>query len=271
VRPYCEGSLKCRLVEDVLPCDGSDENQGVYMRNTGSVFVLIVFMLLLSACSGQGEKEAPASENPGNAGLANPASVHCEQNGGTLEIRTDKDGGQYGVCIFPDGSECEEWAYFRQECQPGVSPDVIPTQPSNGYVNEELGFSFDPPVTWTIADYGDHLLFRRSLDGNEYVLFVGFQTASEEPKPFRTSRPAGEFVKGGPFMLLGQKHAKNLLIFEGKTKVAEYGSGLEAGDLRLYIFLDPVSEQGVAYEDLDIPLQVIAEADQIVESFSLRP
>jgi eight-cysteine-cluster-containing protein len=56
---------------------------------------------------------------PGNAspiGLPNPASVYCEQHGGTLEIRTDASGGQYGVCVFPDGTECEEWAFFRGEC-----------------------------------------------------------------------------------------------------------------------------------------------------------
>jgi heat shock protein HslJ len=35
-------------------------------------------------------------------------------------MRTDADGGQYGVCIFADGSECEEWAFFRDECQPGL-------------------------------------------------------------------------------------------------------------------------------------------------------
>ena len=48
--------------------------------------------------------------------MANPASVYCEQNGGNLEIRTAPDGGQTGYCKFSDGSECDEWAYFRKEC-----------------------------------------------------------------------------------------------------------------------------------------------------------
>jgi hypothetical protein len=25
------------------------------------------------------------------------------------------------MCVFPDGSECDEWAYFRGECKPGDS------------------------------------------------------------------------------------------------------------------------------------------------------
>jgi putative hemolysin len=56
------------------------------------------------------------TEATGGAGLANPASVYCEEQGYTLEIRTDEQGSQYGFCVFPDGSECEEWAFFRGEC-----------------------------------------------------------------------------------------------------------------------------------------------------------
>lgn len=51
--------------------------------------------------------------------LANPASVFCGEQGGTLELRANDDGGQYGVCVFDDGSECEEWAFYRGECKPG--------------------------------------------------------------------------------------------------------------------------------------------------------
>jgi putative hemolysin len=53
------------------------------------------------------------------ANLPNPASVYCEQNGGRLELEQDASGGVSGVCIFADGSECDEWAYFRGECKPG--------------------------------------------------------------------------------------------------------------------------------------------------------
>ena len=62
---------------------------------------------------------APVSSAMAHSSLANPASVYCEQQGGQLEIRTDPDGGQYGVCTFADSSECEEWAFYRGECQPG--------------------------------------------------------------------------------------------------------------------------------------------------------
>ena len=60
---------------------------------------LIIIIISITACS------------PEKADMRNPASVFCEEQGGTLEIRTDKDGGQIGYCIFEDGSECEEWAF----------------------------------------------------------------------------------------------------------------------------------------------------------------
>ena len=51
--------------------------------------------------------------------LANPASVRCVEQGGTLKIEARPDGGQYGVCTFVDNYQCEEWALFRGECPKG--------------------------------------------------------------------------------------------------------------------------------------------------------
>jgi putative hemolysin len=74
---------------------------------------------------GQMER-APEPTGSEGAGLPNPAAVNCEEKGGKVDIRTDANGGQYGVCMFQDGSECDEWAFFRGECQPGqmkVAPE----------------------------------------------------------------------------------------------------------------------------------------------------
>jgi putative hemolysin len=55
----------------------------------------------------------------GKAQLPNPASVYCIEQGGRWEIRKDKEGNEWGFCLFEDGSECEEWAFFRNECKKG--------------------------------------------------------------------------------------------------------------------------------------------------------
>jgi putative hemolysin len=85
--------------------------------------VLVVGLLLLSVTGVLSvfpvRSNTSAATEPAQAGIANPASVHCEEQGYTVELRTDEQGGQYGVCIFSDGSECDEWAFFRGECGPG--------------------------------------------------------------------------------------------------------------------------------------------------------
>ncbi len=56
------------------------------------------------------EEEKPST------GLANPAAVYCQEMDYKLETRTKNDGSQHTVCIFPDGKECNQWAFFRGEC-----------------------------------------------------------------------------------------------------------------------------------------------------------
>jgi len=65
--------------------------------------------------------------------MPNPAALYCEQQGYTSEIRTAADGSQYGVCIFPDGSECDEWAFYRGECGPAGEAESE-TQPVEGWI-----------------------------------------------------------------------------------------------------------------------------------------
>jgi len=57
-----------------------------------------------------------------NSQIANPASVYCEEQGRKLEIKTAADGGQFGLCKFSDGRECEEWDFFRNKVCETLSP-----------------------------------------------------------------------------------------------------------------------------------------------------
>jgi len=80
-------------------------------------------MVLLTGCQNSpAEKPSDKAENKTNTnqviGLANPASQNCIQKGGTLEMRKNKQG-EYGVCLFDDNRQCEEWALFRGQCPVG--------------------------------------------------------------------------------------------------------------------------------------------------------
>ncbi|KKP33010.1 MAG: hypothetical protein A2360_00970 [Candidatus Staskawiczbacteria bacterium RIFOXYB1_FULL_32_11] len=60
----------------------------------------------------------PITTNNNQNNLANPASENCIQKGGTLLMRENKKG-QYGVCLFEDNMQCEEWALLRGRCPVG--------------------------------------------------------------------------------------------------------------------------------------------------------
>jgi putative hemolysin len=71
-------------------------------------------LLVVEGCGGD-----PGSSAPSQAGLANPASENCIAKGGELRIETAGAGGQYGVCLFEDNRQCEEWALLRGACPAG--------------------------------------------------------------------------------------------------------------------------------------------------------
>jgi putative hemolysin len=89
--------------------------------------LLAICALLVSACFPPGIAAPATGTLTPSANLPNPASVFCTDQGFRLEIRSDAAGNQSGVCHFPDGSECDEWAFFRGEC--GPANQASPTPP----------------------------------------------------------------------------------------------------------------------------------------------
>jgi len=116
------------------------------------LLVLTTLLLALTACATSTtptphDEEMTATQG----GLPNPASVHCRETGNTLEIQTADDGTQHGVCVFPDGSTCDEWAYFRGECDPAGTQD--PTPAPTLEVTTEPGSDLPPGATEEVTDW----------------------------------------------------------------------------------------------------------------------
>ena len=90
--------------------------------------VIVVLFLFLIGCGFKGQdymrdkEEVQKEEIAERSGLANPASMYCmNQTDNSWSIKEDAKGNQYGVCRFSDGSWCEEWAYYRGHCEPGLN------------------------------------------------------------------------------------------------------------------------------------------------------
>ncbi len=113
----------------------------VSLKKLSIIAMVAVMGLMLVACGQQAqtppEEETPATEAVEEeaapvAGLANPASVYCQGLGYTEETRTN-DAGEYGMCIFPDGSECDTWDFLAGRCGQSFSYCV-----QQGYTLEEM-------------------------------------------------------------------------------------------------------------------------------------
>jgi putative hemolysin len=78
------------------------------MRRRTTALTLAAAFTLLGCGS---DSETPDTTT---VGLANPASVYCVEQGGTVEIVSEADG-EVGYCNLPDGTRIEEWEYFRSQ------------------------------------------------------------------------------------------------------------------------------------------------------------
>jgi len=75
---------------------------------------ILTFFLVLVAINVNANLETIPIEPP-NKNLPNPAAVYCVNQGFKYLIYSGRLG-EYGVCVFPDGLFCDEWAFYRGEC-----------------------------------------------------------------------------------------------------------------------------------------------------------
>lgn len=171
--------------------------------------------------------------------MPNPASVFCQEQGYQSEIRTAEDGSQSGVCIFTDGSECEEWAYFRGECSPAAhsvetpSPTEIPTaMPLNPadyqgwwtYTHPIYNFSIMLPEEWVVEEVTtNNPLMNHAVNlhpkeiapdvvaGRENIRMT-FRRVGEDVPLWPTGVGEGEFIQQGTLDIADQPALRWLLV-----------------------------------------------------------
>ena len=82
-----------------------------------SIASLSFIMLVATACAAP--RALPKAQPTAAQQIANPASENCAKQGGKLSIEKNGAGGEFGVCVFEDNLQCEEWAMMRGECPVG--------------------------------------------------------------------------------------------------------------------------------------------------------
>ena len=114
---------------------------GILTNDTPSIKEVRGWVMLMMYRSTNVKIETPAEESTGTViGMANPASVYCEEQGGTLTIVEDAEGNQSGMCKLADGTEVEEWEYFRanHKDETATTWDVATWDVAPLYTQEDL-------------------------------------------------------------------------------------------------------------------------------------
>jgi len=93
-------------------------------KTLGLIALLAMGCLIITGCNkAEQSNEDINVTNPEdideNVEIANPAAVYCEEQWGILQLETAEDGSKSWICLFEDWSYCEEWSYYRDECQAG--------------------------------------------------------------------------------------------------------------------------------------------------------
>lgn len=83
------------------------------------IMLILIGVLLITGCKDGQEDLIPTPFIDGKEdafiGVPNPASFYCQEMGYELELR-DTDGGTEGICVMPNGAECEEWEFLAGGC-----------------------------------------------------------------------------------------------------------------------------------------------------------
>jgi uncharacterized protein len=118
--------LEQKCLAFVLTAEISTRNSKEQKMTRQILSIVLASSLLLSACS-----ILPVPSPEPQASMVNPASAHCEQEGGKVVIRTAANGDQFGACVLPGGTECEEWEFFHGQCtrdtQSAALAEALPT------------------------------------------------------------------------------------------------------------------------------------------------
>jgi len=140
-----------------------------------------------------------------SVGLANPASVYCQEQGGELSIKTF-ESGQKGFCLFSDSSQCEEWDLFRADCSKGQLKTEV--------LQEGTGILADNNNMITVHYTG----FLE--DGTK------FDSSVERGEPFSFVLGTGQVIKGWEYGVLGmQIGEKRKLTIAPELAYGESGAG----------------------------------------------
>lgn len=139
------------------------------------LFIIIASSFYFYINSLKQEKLNDLSNKNANT-IANPASSYCLSHGGRNEIRKNEDDSEYGVCVFQNGVSCDEWEFYRGNCDQNMKKLDIGEEMKNIKKaildKKSIDFSdFDIVVTKNIDRFIMGTLSPKGQDAKAYYFY----------------------------------------------------------------------------------------------------
>lgn len=179
------------------------------MKKIILIFVLILAVVAVLYYFGPYQKQQQEllrdiDETEG-VGLANPAAVYCQTQGGTLKVFAF-ESGEDAYCVFEDGSVCWEWDFYEGYCDRAQLKINV------------LQEGFGRP-----AETGDEVLVHYTgtlLDG------MKFDSSIDREEPFSFFLGFGSVIPGWEQGVLGMRVGeKRELVIGSELAYGESGFG----------------------------------------------
>ena len=153
---------------------------------------------------------------------------------------------------------------------------------SSTYTNTEYGFRFTYPAGWSLAETPYEEMPEESgfdrgpsiqLTKDEILLFIGYRHAGDNAIWWTGVGAFGPEMSRETIGFLGQDIIQMAHGYDGKVKFVGYeaasGGQISADGLEFGIRMDDMQQALV--DDLEIPSDILTEADAILTSFELLP
>lgn len=86
-----------------------------YLLGLAGILLPILFfsIIMIKKPSSDTNSNPPPGKNLSE--VRNPSAVYCKTLGYEYKIKEGEEG-QYGVCVFSNGSKCKGWEFFNGKC-----------------------------------------------------------------------------------------------------------------------------------------------------------
>jgi hypothetical protein len=188
-----------------------------------------------------------------------------------IQMLDERDLGEASIPASAQAELEQILATFRRT-GPSAETDLYPDWGSHTILDiaDGLGFALRYPPDWTLVEIpeeqessGNPTAPAFELRKDDYVMTVQYKAVGDEATIGQQDLPDGVVSEAGTATLLNVPAQRSTLVNEGKLKMVWVTYSDDVLEIYVTLTADP---DGPPYDDVDLPLDVLGEMDQILAS-----